>query len=276
MKNHQFSNQTGLSSQILIEDISHDNPYDFTQIHRHSYFEIFLFKKGDGGSQVIDFVDYSIQSKHLYIVAPNQVHLMQRKPSEDGLVIQFSKSFLQSSIAPFQLDWLYKLRNTPVTSLSDKEFSILYQAFSILKQLQYSNNGYKRQQVRHAFAYIIFQILELLPFHITTEKDDNIAYSFIDLAEKNFKEQRKINLYAQQLGTSVNALNKKIKARFGKTALEIIHEMLIIEIKRILKIEQLSNKEISFQLNFDSQSSYSRFVRKHTGYAPSDLRKIFE
>lgn len=272
MKNHTFDfKDLGFKAY----DISHDNPYDFNQIHRHTYFEIFLFKNGDNGSQIIDFTKYEINSKNLYIVAPNQVHLMQRKIDEDGIVIQFTNEFLQTSISPIQLDWLYQIRTSPQTALSDVNFDKIYFSFEKLKKLYLLKGNYRQEQIRHYFAYTIFQILELLPTNIHIHDNKKIVYQFIEMAEQNFKEQTKVNTYANKLAISVSHLNRALKDRFGKTALEILHDLLLVEIKRLLLVEQLSNKEISYILNFDSQSSFSRFVRKHTGYSPSNFKIKF-
>lgn len=272
MKNHSFDfKDLGFKAYV----VSHDNPYDFNQMHRHTYFEIFLFTHGFKGSQIIDFIKHEIKSKNLYIVAPNQVHLMQRKVDEDGIVIQFTNEFLQTSISPIQLDWLYQIRTSPQTALSDVNFDKLYFSFKKLEKLYLTKGDYRQEQIRHYFAYTIFQILELLPAPIQMDEDKNIVYQFVEMAEQNFKEQRKVSVYAKELTTSVSYLNRALKDRFGKTALEILHDLLLVEIKRLLLVEQLSNKEISYVLNFDSQSSFSRFVRKHTGCSPSNLKTKF-
>ena len=40
---------------VFVKEIQHKNPYDFTQVHRHDYYEIFFFENG-GGSQLTDFM----------------------------------------------------------------------------------------------------------------------------------------------------------------------------------------------------------------------------
>ena len=46
---------------VQVRKIDHKNHYDFTQRHRHSYFEIILFIKGEG-NQLIDFNAYEVKS----------------------------------------------------------------------------------------------------------------------------------------------------------------------------------------------------------------------
>lgn len=85
-------------SELLVTEINHMNFYDFSKIHRHSYFEMFLFEKCGKGCQLIDFNEHQIELQSLYIVAPNQVHLMKKEREEDGLLLQFTQEYLQTSI----------------------------------------------------------------------------------------------------------------------------------------------------------------------------------
>jgi AraC family transcriptional activator of pobA len=47
------------NSLIKVRDIEHNNAYDYTKKHRHSYFELMLFEQG-GGDNLIDFVNYDV------------------------------------------------------------------------------------------------------------------------------------------------------------------------------------------------------------------------
>ena len=75
---------------VQVRKIDHKNHYDFTQRHRHSYFEIILFIKGEG-NQLIDFNAYEVKSNTCYIVCPQQIHLLNRGPGSYGFVLQFKE-----------------------------------------------------------------------------------------------------------------------------------------------------------------------------------------
>ncbi|NOU60736.1 AraC family transcriptional regulator [Marinifilum sp. JC070] len=266
----QNENRDHLSFQMI--EIHHKPVYDYKSIHRHDYFEIILFEGGGKGSQLIDFVEYPIHEKSLYVVMPNQVHLMKRHREENGIIIQFTKEFLQASLLPGQINFMQLLRSNAYTQLSPQKFQLLYDNFKQLKDLYHSNNVYKNQQIRHLFGYVFFQILDVLPQKSETSLHDVLLDQFIDLAERNFKQKRLVADYAKMLNVSISKLNTELKEKLGKTPLQILHELLILEIKSLLLAEHMTHKEISFRLNFDSQSSYSRFVQKHMGCRPSNLK----
>jgi len=74
------------------------------------------------------------------------------------------------------------------------------------------------------------------------------------------------------LDCSRDKLNLACKTAFGKSALELIHEELLLEIRRLLVLGELSLKEIAFALNFDSQANFSIFIKTKTGLTPSGLQ----
>ena len=267
----QNANHDHLSIQIV--DVKHNPMYDYKKKHRHDYFEFILFEKGGEGSQLIDFVEYPISGKALDIVMPNQVHLLKRFNEDNGIILQFTKEFLHSSLLLSHIDFTSSLRMNPHTKLTSENFDTLFDSFKKLKRLYNSDKKFKTQQLRHLFAYVFYQVLDVLPKKSEAMVRDNLINQFIDLVECNFKVNRTVAFYANKLNVSLSKLNTELKEKVGKTPLQVIHGLLILEIKRLLMIEQLTHKEISYRLNFDSQSSYSRFVLKNLGCKPSELKE---
>lgn len=265
-----------LKGSCSVNPINHENNFEFTKIHRHTYFEIFLIVKSNGGKHIIDFNKYDIEDKCLYIVAPDQIHLMQRKDMENGLLLQFKNSYLLSGFARTRPDWLFALQTNPKTKLNDKQFYEIYELLLKLKRLIASDKDFKGEIQHHFFMYLIFEIMEILKSKPSSQVKNKKVYQFLEFAEKDFKTNRNITSYAQQVGISVNNLTLEVKKILGKTPLQIIHNMLITEIKRLLITQDITHKEISYLLNFDSQSSYTRFVSRKLNCKPSELKAELE
>lgn len=273
MEVHPLKNK---KTDISISDISHKTLYDSYKIHRHTYYEVFLFEDGKGGEQLIDFNTYKVEAKMLYIVAPNQVHLLERLKGEDGILLQFTPEYLSTAIPSISADLLFTFKSNPAIKLTDNEFDNLIHSFQYLKKLGASTENLKDEKLRHFFSFTMYQILGILDNNNINSKKDSLTLQFLKLAENQFTELRHIGKYANMLHISNTKLNTSIKKDLGKTPLQILHNLLIVEIKRLIIIEQLSHKEISHRLHFDSQSSYSRFVYKQLGCNPSDLSKSLE
>ena len=93
------------SEPVQVRHIAHKNPYDFSKLHRHNYFEILLFHEG-GGENLIDFQKYEVRSNACYIIYPGQTHLLNRSPKSSGVLIQFNLE----SITSIALDRLLQER----------------------------------------------------------------------------------------------------------------------------------------------------------------------
>ncbi|RKM87765.1 helix-turn-helix domain-containing protein, partial [Aquimarina sp. BL5] len=57
------------------------------------------------------------------------------------------------------------------------------------------------------------------------------------------------------------------------TALQIIHERLMIEVKREVLFSNNTVSEISNRLNFSDVSNFNRFFKKMTGQTANHFRK---
>jgi AraC-like DNA-binding protein len=261
------------NSSIVVKSIGHKNDYNFKVPHRHNYFEIMLFKFGNGGSQIIDFEEFSISSNCLYIINPGQVHLVNRLPEEDGLVIQFTKMFLELSILPIHLDWFLPFMTNPKKELSDIQFDVLYTYFEKMEEIYRSTSAFKYQKLQKLFGLFFFYFLEIISENIKLEKKDDTSSKFISLVTERFRDIRLVKKYAELLNIPINKLVIQVKKHFGKSPLHIINELLLVEIKRLLLLDKLSHKQIAFMLNFDSQASYTRFVKMNTDKTPTQLKK---
>ncbi len=262
-----------LGKEIAVEKISYDNPYRFDQLHRHKYFEFLLFDIGLGGKQIVDFIEYENSSKSLFLITPGQVHLMKRLPKENGILIQFNKNALNQAISPLKINYFFRVLLNTKIELSEDQYHTISLLFQSIKKVHDSNTALRHHKLIRLLGFILFEIFEISSKNVESFHIDNIAYQFLNMAQESIKTMKSVQEYAKLLNVSTTKLTKKVSMHIGKSPLQVIHDILLTEIKRLMIVEQLSHKEIAFELNFDSQSSYSRFIKKHTTLSPSNLKK---
>ena len=68
-------------------------------------------------------------------------------------------------------------------------------------------------------------------------------------------------------------LSDVIKRQSGKTAIEHIHERIVMEAKRQLLHAGLSVKEIAYALGFDDAAYFNRFFKRITSVTPVVYRR---
>lgn len=85
-------------------------------------------------------------------------------------------------------------------------------------------------------------------------------------------EKQKIADYAELLAISPNHLNKCVKITLGKSAHDLLKEMLLLEAKFLLKQSNLNISEIAFKIGRNEISDFGRFFKAQTGMSPSEYR----
>ncbi len=253
---------------INVERIDHPNPYNFKNLHRHNYFEVFLFQTG-GGEQIIDFELIPIRDHSIYIVFPDQVHLMKRAPEANGFVLQF------------EADFAYSLHLLPLQNQAVKSFVIEAPSFKefvkLVLDIEQNSKSVSSSKREIGINYLKIFFLKLYDqIHLPTYNQEDELSQFLHLIEQHFREEKKVDFYIKKMNISSKKINHLSKKHKGKTALTIIHDRLILEIKRKMAFEQLSIKEMAYDLHFDSPASFTAFVKKKTGETPSQLKYSLE
>lgn len=253
---------------LIIEPLDYPNPYDFHKAHRHDYFEIILVKSGNGFQQ-IDFSPYDIQSGQLFTIYPGQVHLMERKTAE-GMIIQFRKNIFEF-IHPLKHSHLYFSQAS--FDLDEETFSHLYDMTEGIWQLL-QQEELSPLSIHKAYSYLQIILITLIEKHSNTLdlNEHQVVTQFLSLLPQHIRSKKKVSEYCELMSCSSDKLNLACKAGLGKTALKLIHEELLLEIRRLLLLNQLSLKEIAYELNFDSPANFSGFIKANTGLTPTELQ----
>ena len=254
---------------IKIESIDYANPYDYKKLHRHDYYEIILIRQG-GGTQIIDFEESPLCSNSVYVVFPGQVHLMQRTPISQGFVVQFTHLAMFEKFLPlYELDAIIE---------NEAAFEELWRVF---QQLQANLQGsYMHFITQHYLHILLWKILQLKTLDPASSKSTvsipSTLKQFLSLLDQHLAHTRVIKQYAEWLSITPKKLNELCKKHWGKTTLQVIHERLLLEIKRLLMTQNLSHKEVAYHLQFDSPAAFSGFVKKKTGLTPTELQQQLE
>lgn len=108
-----------------------------------------------------------------------------------------------------------------------------------------------------------------------------IAELFLALLDRQFPiewpkrilQLKSANDFANRLAIHVNHLNRVVKATTGHTTSDLINARITQEGIQMLQYSQLSISEIAYSLGFNEVSSFSSFIKKHTGTSPTELRE---
>lgn len=257
---------------IIVRSIDHKNQYDFTRLHRHSYFEVMFFEQG-GGKNLIDFVEYEVKSNACYIIYPSQIHLLRRSEDSHGFLIQFQQGTIESRLMQRLLQekaW----SGSSAILFEDDEIAMgqMRQLIHSLESLSRWNARYVRESQQQLLQAILFALFSNVSEKLDQTTLDKAFYQFLQLVDMHFREAQTVRFYLDQMNISEKKLAALAQKFRGITPLQIIHQRILLEAKRLLVEGILAHKEIAYDLGFDSPSSFSAFIKKKTGLTASEIQ----
>lgn len=105
------------------------------------------------------------------------------------------------------------------------------------------------------------------------EKRFDIVRQYHVLVDKHFKEKKQVQDYADMLFRTPKTLSNLFSEYGFPSPLQVIHERVEAEAKRLLLYTSKSAKEIGSILGFEDIAAFSRFFKKMTGESISEYRK---
>ncbi len=101
---------------------------------------------------------------------------------------------------------------------------------------------------------------------------DTLVRRYRALLEQNFRSQRTLQFYAKALDITADHLSRTCRAVTGDSALELLHDRVALEARRLLVHTPASVIDIAHQLGFEDPGHFSRFFSKSVGQAPTAYR----
>ncbi len=105
---------------------------------------------------------------------------------------------------------------------------------------------------------------------------DRLYQRFSTLLIESYPKPRDIQWYADALSVSPNYLARVVKQISGRTTMEWINEAVMTDIRTSLIHTDESIKEISGRLGFNNSAFFGKYVKKHSGLSPKQLRSYLK
>lgn len=277
-KQLDFYTQSTPCMNFYIHNISNKNSCD--QMHRHDFYQILFLKKG----KVTHFIDMDIHKMEQYslsIVFPNQVHYLQMSDDAEFDVIMFDATIfcseiLSNELKDYNIDLQQKINHINLKN-NESYFAELINMIDQIRMTSQDLNPIRKMQIKFMIKIILLKIIDVMPTinPNTLNQNDTMLYSkFRSCLDLNYKSNRKVQYYANELGISSKKLTALCYLYSGMSPLEIIHQKLSLELKRIFLTEDFSLKEIAFQFGFSSQSALNKYVYHKFNCTPLALKLI--
>ena len=230
----------------------------------------------------VDTQQLTIRKNDVVIISDRHiVDNFQSSDDADGLVMILSVNFFYEvvrNVSDVSMLFCFS-RKHPVVSLTDNEVELFRSYFFMLKEkMRATDNKFRRDIVRTLILAMFYDLSNVIVRLQESEskkqtRADSIFTQFIRLVELNFRKERRVGWYAEQLCITPKYLSETVKNVSNRTPNEWIDSYVSLELRVLLKSTTKSIKEISDDMNFPNQSFLGKFFREHVGVSPSAYRK---
>lgn len=106
------------------------------------------------------------------------------------------------------------------------------------------------------------------------QRVEEIFIEFNRLLPRHFIEHRDIAFYAGKLCITNDYLSRIVKRVSGRTVVDLINQMLLMEASYLLRASSLNISEIAERLHFAEPAAFTHFFTRLKGMSPRDFRKF--
>lgn len=231
---------------------------------------------------MVDTLEYQAQKNDVIII--NAGHVTNNyflSPDCRGIAFLISNSYFQEAIMEIHdVSALFIFAQShPVFHIQEDTVQTFIEYFTLIqKKVKEDTHRFRRELVSALLKSMLYDIgNEIYQLQLKTDnrqtRGEKIFNDFIQLLQKHFRQERRVNWYAQQLFITPKYLSESVKQVSKRTPNEWIDKYVIMEIRVMLKNSALSIKEIAQELHFPNQSFLGKYFKEHVGVSPSKYRK---
>ena len=242
--------------------------------------EIFVLCMDGSIDASINLSEYIIKKNDFVTLSPGSIIQINRIEGNLKLYFMvFSSEFINGlNKNKSIIDLIYITKNHPVLSLPE-EFASIYEEFFLLMMKVYykKHSPYNPEILKCMLLSILYRLSDMYhdqPARKETfsSRSEEICKTFGHLVIQHYTQERNVSYYAKKMGITPAHLSNTVKNMTGKTVMDFISEVVIVDAKAQLKSTNLPIREIAYSLNFPNVSLFGKYFKRLTGMTPQQYR----
>jgi len=168
----------------------------------------------------------------------------------------------------------------PTLTIPDNEKESFRTLFTVLHE-EFENSGTGQEEMlRILLKRFVIKCTRLANRQIVQNGDNqaeiDLIRKFNVLVEEHFKTKKAVHDYAELMYKSPKTIANIFGKNSDKTPLEVIHNRVIIEAKRLLLYTDKTSKEVGIELGYNDPAQFSKLFKKRTGMTTTEFKKSKE
>lgn len=224
---------------------------------------------------------FRITRNHLLVNFAGDIIQIHSTTQIAGYAIVLSEDYLQQLQLDFRLraqSYIGLRRNGPI-AVPFEELAALKPYYVLFKKNMEEGNADVVKSLTMALSHTILSMVrQYQPLvHAGGDKDVSRAQQifdrFMSLLQAHHDKVRTLQFYADKMCLTPKYVSGMIKSYSGKAALEWINDYVVLEARMMLRYTQMSVQEISYSLNFPTQSAFGKYFKQQVGVSPRHYRE---
>jgi AraC family transcriptional activator of pobA len=264
-------------SVITSEDIK--DLLTFDEPFRSNSFVVIVMQNGNLDFNN-NFVEINLLPNDVYFVTAGTLfELKEMSADVEFISIGFEKGYLKEQGVFLNATEIVPLLHSNFAqkfTLTDEEHEDLVNAMKLLRRKMHlpKTTNHLKEVIKHSFLSVLYELLIVNTRYsvhtpIKMNRQEELTASFLSLLGEQFKQEKKVQYYADKLFVGARHLSSVVRQVTGRTAGEIIDEMVVNEAKMLLSSHLMNVSQVADELCFSDQSFFGKFFKKHVGVSPS-------
>jgi AraC family transcriptional activator of pobA len=249
--------------------------------HRHNgLFQILFLKSGSALVQ-LDDRQHKLAQDQILMVPQMCIHGFEFSAHAEGHVLTLAYPLLNKMVG--QMDDRFPGLHGPSmhTLGKDEDSRHIKTIFGTLDREYRKHAPYRNLLIESLLAAILVWVARH-SLHSALEQPKAIARGdrhftkFCSLMEEGYLRHYPVAHYANEIGITSAHLNVLCRQTVDKSALEMIHERLMLEARRNLVYTSMTISQVSYAIGFSDPAYFTRFFKREAGVSPKEFRGLTE
>ena len=170
-----------------------------------------------------------------------------------------------------------EMKEPRLTLMEEDNHHLMVLMGIIRRYLLSADHPFRSECIRTTYGLFLLELNAIqertIRDHRFPKRIEELFFDFLRLVPIHFTKHHDVGFYASQLCITPRYLSQIVRNVSGRTVIDYINQMLLMEASYLLQQTSLPIADIAVRLHFSETASFTRFFTRTKGINPSEYRR---